>query len=303
MSDPLSSPTRKRLRMDDQDGSPDKLNKRREKARERQRMKRERDRLVANHMSMTMAYTDPEGGLVEGGMPSEAQNPSNHAIPIPPEELSKKERVRLAARERQRKHRAVVKARRMAELGIQMIPPNPHVPLGYRMNENGQMEPVHDANAIAQDGGAAYGQTPGQTFARLLMTSAFINPNLKQHICRTLQMSQEELAGFEPIIATAWDHWNHQRMHYHQQAAQRGPNDGHFASGSSEEVANGGDMQGNDYATRFQHLSEGTLVEGVPLPTGNPIDPSLAVRETSALRNQSGESHEESHQEAENPSG
>jgi len=302
MSDPLSSPTRKRIRMDEQD-SPDKLNKRREKARERQRMKRERDRMIANHMSMAIPYADVEGGgLVEGAMP-EPQNPVTHPVPIPPEELSKKERVRLAARERQRKHRAVVKARRMAELGIQMIPPNPHVPLGYRLNENGQMEPVHDANAIAQDG-AGYGQTPGQTFARLLMTSAFINPNLKQHICRTLQMTAEELAGFEPIIATAWDHWNHQRMHYHQQAAaQRGPNDGHFPSGSSEEVANGGDMQANDYGQRFQHLSEGAMVEGVPLPTGNPIDPSLAVRETSALRNQSGEGHEEARQEADNPSG
>jgi len=289
--------------MDDQDSSPDKLNKRREKARERQRMKRERDRLIANHMSMAMAYTDPEGGpLVEGGMP-EPQNPANHPIPVPPEELSKKERVRLAARERQRKHRAVVKARRMAELGIQMIPPNPHVPLGYRLNENGQMEPVHDANAIAQDGGVGYGQTPGQSFARLLMASAFINPNLKQHICRTLQMTAEELAGFEPIIATAWDHWNHQRMHYHQQAAQRGPNEGHFASGSSEQVENGGEMSSNDYAARFQHLPEGAMVEGVPLPTGNPIDPSLAVRETSALRNQSGEGHEEVHPEADNPSG
>jgi len=37
---------------------------------------------------------------------------------LSPEEIAKRERVRASARERQRKHRAGVKAKRMAELGM-----------------------------------------------------------------------------------------------------------------------------------------------------------------------------------------
>ncbi|KAI9444426.1 hypothetical protein F5148DRAFT_775408 [Russula earlei] len=35
-------------------------------------------------------------------------------------------------------------------------------------------------------------------------------PLLKQHILRTLSMTNEELASFELIIAQAWDQWDHQ---------------------------------------------------------------------------------------------
>jgi hypothetical protein len=35
-------------------------------------------------------------------------------------------------------------------------------------------------------------------------------PLLKQHILRTLSMTNEELASLEPIIAQAWDQWDHQ---------------------------------------------------------------------------------------------
>src|ERR1700761_6081782 len=101
----------------------------------------------------------------------------------------------------------------MAGLGV-TLPTNPTDPLGYRMNEDGEMEPVHDANAAAQAGPGgvpgAYPATPGQTFAHLLMTSATLNHNMKHHLLRTMQMTNEELNSFEPIIAAAWDHWNHQ---------------------------------------------------------------------------------------------
>jgi len=34
-------------------------------------------------------------------------------------------------------------------------------------------------------------------------------------------MTNEELASLEPIIADAWDHWDHQRrLHYNQQASE-----------------------------------------------------------------------------------
>jgi hypothetical protein len=39
-------------------------------------------------------------------------------------------------------------------------------------------------------------------------------PLLKQHILRTLSMTNEELASLEPIIAQAWDQWDHQVLSY-----------------------------------------------------------------------------------------
>ncbi|OBZ69143.1 hypothetical protein A0H81_10896 [Grifola frondosa] len=55
----------------------------------------------------------------------------------------------------------------------------------------------------------------GQTFASTLLLSFSCAPLLKQHLLRTLSMTNEELASLEPIIAQAWDHWDQQRrMHY-----------------------------------------------------------------------------------------
>lgn len=50
----------------------------------------------------------------------------------------------------------------------------------------------------------------GQTFASTLLLSFSCAPLLKQHILRTLSMTNEELASLEPIIAQAWDQWDHQ---------------------------------------------------------------------------------------------
>lgn len=52
--------------------------------------------------------------------------------------------------------------------------------------------------------------TPGQTFASMLLLSFSCAPLLKQHLLRTLHMSDEELISFEPIIAAAWDHWDNE---------------------------------------------------------------------------------------------
>ncbi len=146
-----------------------------------------------------MGLHDHPNGLSQ----SQATQGLLHQPLIDPDELTRKEKIRIAARERQRKHRAVVKARRMAELGL-VMPSNPSDPLGNRMNENGEMEPVHDAHAAGGPEGTGYPATPGQTFARLLMTSATLNHNLKHHLLRTMQMTSEELESFEPIIAAAW---------------------------------------------------------------------------------------------------
>ena len=50
----------------------------------------------------------------------------------------------------------------------------------------------------------------GQTFASTLLLSFSCAPLLKQHLLRTLSMTNEELASLEPIIAQAWDHWDQQ---------------------------------------------------------------------------------------------
>ena len=50
----------------------------------------------------------------------------------------------------------------------------------------------------------------GQTFASTLLLSFSCAPLLKQHLLRTLSMTNEELASLEPIIAQAWDQWDQQ---------------------------------------------------------------------------------------------
>lgn len=146
---------------------------------------------------------------------------------LTPEEIDRRDRVRAAARERQRKHRLLVKQRRMRDLGLDMgnelisgmeevhyraapdgqyhqvmppemqqlppPPPPPHAPM-----------PAHEP-PFPQ--GAPLG---GQTFASTLLLSFSCAPLLKQHLLRTLGMSNEELASLEPIIAEAWDRWDHQ---------------------------------------------------------------------------------------------
>ncbi|KAI9453635.1 hypothetical protein F5148DRAFT_1232320 [Russula earlei] len=47
-------------------------------------------------------------------------------------------------------------------------------------------------------------------FASTLLLSFLCAPLLKQHILHTLSMTNEELASLEPIIAQAWDQWDHQ---------------------------------------------------------------------------------------------
>ena len=53
-------------------------------------------------------------------------------------------------------------------------------------------------------------QQGGATFALTLLLSFSCMPLLKQHLLRNLQMTNEELASLEPIIAEAWEHWDHQ---------------------------------------------------------------------------------------------
>lgn len=138
-----------------------------------------------------------------------------------PEEQAKRDRVRSAARERQRKHRALVKARKLRELGLDMgneiISAMEDVP--YRAGTEGPWSvmpadmpqpPQPPQQPIPEP---PFPQGPplgGQTFASTLLLSFSCAPLLKAHLLRTLSMSNEELASLEPIIAQAWDHWDQQ---------------------------------------------------------------------------------------------
>ena len=239
---PTSSAKRSR-----ENESPSQRHKR-EKAAERQRRKRERDRnaslqnglagmAAAQHHQQQQqqqqqqppppplppviaAVTHPQQPL-NTAPPQSAIAPTTEPPFVPPPtelspaELSRRERVRTAARERQRKHRALVKQKKLRELGLDMG------------NELGGVQELEDiqyrlAAAAAAAEGAPFGAlqheleqqpppipgqpdpafTPGhnggQTFASTLLLSFSCAPLLKQHILRTLSMTNEELASLEP---------------------------------------------------------------------------------------------------------
>lgn len=190
----------------------------REKAAERQRRKRERDRHV-NNLNAAMSYPQP----TEPPPPPQPQPPQPPpqtfaTQEVSPEELARRERVRAAARERQRKHRNIVKQRKMRELGLEMttemLPGIDEVQ--FRVNGQNEFQvmphelvPPHPMNP--QD--LAFPQPPltgGQGFAWALMFSFSHMQQWKQHMLRTLSITSEDLAALERIIAEAFDQWDHQ---------------------------------------------------------------------------------------------
>ncbi|KAJ7773026.1 hypothetical protein B0H16DRAFT_1511017 [Mycena metata] len=206
----------------------------REKAAERQRRKRERDRAASGLGPPPMPFP-----------PQQSQDPysTDFTMPEPPqednlspEEQARRERVRAAARERQRKHRQLVKQRKMRELGMDMGNEimGPGIDeVHYRVNAEGQYQQVlahelqqvqaaHAHHLQRQHAQTAQNEPPfpqgahgGQTFATTLLLSFSCTPLLKQHLLSSLNMSNEELASLEPIIAEAWDRWDQgRRMRY-----------------------------------------------------------------------------------------
>jgi hypothetical protein len=208
---PTTPASRKRMRENE---TPSQRTKR-EKAAERQRRKRERDR-QAGLNSSAIQSGDQQAPI------STVSVPDLHQQDMSPEEISRRDRVRAAARERQRKHRALVKQRKMRELGLdpmgnELIPGMEEVQ--YRVHPDGQYTvlppelqhapppPPHGMPEPPFPQGQIHG---GQTFASTLLLSFSCAPLLKQHLLRTLSMTNEELASLEPIIAQAWDHWDQQ---------------------------------------------------------------------------------------------
>jgi hypothetical protein len=220
----------------------------REKAAERQRRKRERDRqnaaqhAQAQHITaIHHAHAPHPLPLAHAPLPPHAATAPPHAAPGPPnpttpqghatsfahelspEESARRERVRTAARERQRKHRALVKARKMQELGLDMGNPTGMDDVQYRINPDGSYHQVFAQPAehepppppppppqpMAQEPPFPQGQVPnGSTFASTLLLSFSCAPLLKQHILRILSMTEDELKSLEPVIAHAWDKWD-----------------------------------------------------------------------------------------------
>ncbi|KAF7290535.1 hypothetical protein MIND_01293400 [Mycena indigotica] len=209
----------------------------REKAAERQRRKRERDRLPIDPMA---SFTDaPDvaahypGPQYLSAPPAPTPRGALSDDSLTPDEAARRDRVRAAARERQRKHRALVKQRKLRELGLDMgneiMPPVDDVGGGaasavYRVDAEGNYQPVlphelHLQQLVAAQPPPPQGEPPfpqgpvagGQTFATTLLLSFSCAPLLKQHLLRTLNMTNEELASLEPIIAEAWDRWDHAR--------------------------------------------------------------------------------------------
>lgn len=191
----------------------------REKAAERQRRKRERDRHV-NNLNAAMSYPQP----TEPPPPPQPQPPQQPpqaftGQELSPEELTRRERVRAAARERQRKHRSLVKQRKMRELGLEI--PNEMLPgiddVQFRVNGQNeyQMMPhqlgAHPLHPLNPQGPAFPDLTSGQNFASTLLVSLGYAPiELKQQFFRTLALSNEDLMALEPVIADAFDQWDTQ---------------------------------------------------------------------------------------------
>ena len=114
------SPTSASRKRERENETPSQRHKR-EKAAERQRRKRERDR---NNNSNASGGRTGSNGTGTMAFPScqhlSPPPPESTESPFSPEEKARRAKVRLAARDRQRKHRELVKLRKLRELGLDM---------------------------------------------------------------------------------------------------------------------------------------------------------------------------------------
>ncbi|KAF7313228.1 hypothetical protein MKEN_01009400 [Mycena kentingensis (nom. inval.)] len=227
----LPQPRRKRAA----DNASPSQSAKREKTARQSRKRAQKDKNTDDDMPPFPDSQDTQQQHYPGPQYLSAPAPSTRAPPnddsLSPEEAARRDRVRAAARERQRKHRALVKARKLRELGLDMgneiMPPAVEEgPPGavYRVDADGNYQPVlphelHLQNLVAAQPPPPQGEPPfpqgpvagGQTFATTLLLSFSCAPLLKQHLLRTLNMTNEELASLEPVIAEAWDRWDHAR--------------------------------------------------------------------------------------------
>ncbi|KIK70098.1 hypothetical protein GYMLUDRAFT_236528 [Collybiopsis luxurians FD-317 M1] len=235
---PTTSPQNSRKRNRENETPSQRI--KREKAAERQRRKRERDRLGIPvnyvHPPPQRNPANPPPIPVPVAAPASPVQPPRNEPQLTPEEEARRDRVRAAARDRQRKHRALVKQRKMRELGMDMgndvsggaqgpsagaagqIPYGVDAQAGFHAAMISPPPPGMIQQSVSDDPNensftpnlATQGHG-GQMFATTLLLSFSCAPLLKQHLLNSLQMSNEELASLEPIIADAWDQWDRQR--------------------------------------------------------------------------------------------
>lgn len=236
---PLSTPSTSRKRERDRENETPSQRHKRVMAAERQRRKRERDRnnSLSQNGNITSigktngpsnpVFSSPSQQLIPHPAPPPPESNNRDEDDLSPDEKARRERVRAAARERQRKHRALVKDRKMRELGLDMgneitevhYPRDgqylmPHE-LDQQQQQRHELDQQHE-EIVQPEPPYPQGQpSGGLTFASTLLLSFSCAPLLKQHLLRTLQMSNEELASLEPILAEAYDRWNHQVRTHH----------------------------------------------------------------------------------------
>ncbi|KAJ7645281.1 hypothetical protein B0H17DRAFT_1104342 [Mycena rosella] len=101
--------------------------------------------------------------------------------------------------------------------------------------------------------GPAHG---GQTFATTLLLSFSCAPLLKQHLLRTLNMTNEELASLEPVIAEAWDRWDHGRRLQYEHAQEQGFPPGAVSAPLADPAAYPAPpgYPADDFRSRFQRV-------------------------------------------------
>ncbi|KAG9308424.1 hypothetical protein JVU11DRAFT_5597 [Chiua virens] len=270
----------------------------REKAAERQRRKRERDRHV-NNLNAAMSYPQPTEPLPPP-QPQPPQPPPQifTGQELSQEELGRRERVRAAARERQRKHRSLVKQRKMRDLGLDMTS-EMMVGIEEQLRVNGQ----HEYPLLPHEMGPPPPMNPqdpsaflppqmpsrGHSFAWTLMISLGYAPQqIKQYLHRGLGLSAEDLAVLESMITDAFNQWDAQRMHFGQ--PPKAP-DGSMPAPSappfpdmSDPAANGfGEQPQPPDAHVFRARFRGPISAPVPIPFRNlnPADSTTATSPTS----------------------
>ncbi|KAL0567408.1 hypothetical protein V5O48_014585 [Marasmius crinis-equi] len=261
----ISTPSNNRRRKYENETPSQRI--KREKAAERQRRKRERDRNALHALTAQVNQKDFQQQHQQvdhnQGLSSSSQvQQGEYSEDLTPEEAARRERVRAAARERQRKHRALVKQRKMRELGVDMgnqVVPNldglqyPDQPYGISPSEMHQGPP----NSVdPQTGEPAFPRIQGhggQMFATTLLLSFSCAPLLKQHLLDTLQMSNDELASLEPIIAEAWDQWDRQRRQFDPQHFEQNAS----SASSTATTTNSTTSTSTSAPPSFPHLGPG----------------------------------------------
>lgn len=152
--------------------------------------------------------------------PSTSKRRAKGPILSPADEAARRERTKIAARDRQRKHRLLMKARKIHELGQDMGNPVPldeypphhgtfHLGSGGPSQSNRQHTgPINSVYTDDSDGT----KSKGQIFAEGLLNEfgcvCSRGEAIKQHIFDVCDLTTDDLSSLTPVIANAWEAWD-----------------------------------------------------------------------------------------------